>query len=139
LISHSDFLPSKVCLVRHRLVAFLSAFKVSFTFAAFFPPPDSHIHRARLLTANSRSFTMLASPLYPASSFSPQQNQDTHSQYRPARDLEAFNSLLPPPIEFIEGSSSGLLAVAEGKYTPINVTPKTPKADVCSNCAFLYC
>lgn len=47
---------------------------------------------------------------------------ETHdlAQYRPAKDLETFNSLLPPPIEFVEGSSSGTLAVAEGKYKPIN-------------------
>jgi ubiquitin carboxyl-terminal hydrolase 36/42 len=73
---------------------------------------------------------MLASPLYPTPSFSPKHSPDSPSQYRPAPDLETFNSLLPPPIEFIEGSSTGALAVAEGKYTPINVTPKTPKAEV---------
>ena len=73
---------------------------------------------------------MLASPLYPALSFSPQQTSDSPSQYRPARDLEDFNNLLPPPIEFIEGSSTGVLTVAEGKYPPINVRPKTPAADV---------
>lgn len=44
--------------------------------------------------------------------------------------MEAFNSLLPPPIEFVEGSSSGTLAVAEGKYEPINSSPKLPKAEV---------
>ncbi|KAH7916272.1 cysteine proteinase [Hygrophoropsis aurantiaca] len=70
---------------------------------------------------------MLASPLYPVSSFSPQHGSDDASQFRPARDLEAFNSLLPPPIEFIEGSSSGTLAVAEGKYEAINATPKATK------------
>ncbi|KAH7930668.1 cysteine proteinase [Leucogyrophana mollusca] len=70
---------------------------------------------------------MLASPLYPVSSFSPQHPSDDASPFRPARDLEAFNSLLPPPIEFIEGSSSGTLAVAEGKYEPINATPKATK------------
>ena len=66
---------------------------------------------------------MLASPLLP----SPRFTDDT--SYRPAKDLEAFNKLLPPPIEFIEGSSSGVLAVAEGKYQPINEpSPKVAAA-----------
>lgn len=43
--------------------------------------------------------------------------------YRPVADLKAFNELLPPPIEFVEGSSTGALAVPEGKYVPINTTP----------------
>lgn len=74
---------------------------------------------------------MLASPLnYTASIFSPTHNPEDPQQYRPARDLEAFNSLLPPAIEFIEGSSSGALAVPEGKYEPINTTPKASKIDV---------
>ncbi|KII94995.1 hypothetical protein PLICRDRAFT_149333 [Plicaturopsis crispa FD-325 SS-3] len=71
---------------------------------------------------------MLASPLYPAS-FSSQQNTEDSSHYRPARDIEAFNKLLPPPIEFVEGSSSGSLAVAEGKYEPINGSPKASKTN----------
>ncbi|KAI0638387.1 cysteine proteinase [Trametes polyzona] len=57
---------------------------------------------------------MLASPLLPSPRF------DEGTSYRPAKDLDAFNKLLPPPIEFVEGSSSGLLAVAEGKYPAIN-------------------
>ncbi|KAI0722755.1 cysteine proteinase [Earliella scabrosa] len=61
---------------------------------------------------------MLALPLLP----SPRFTDDT--SYRPAKDLEAFNKLLPPPVEFVEGSSSGVLAVAEGKYQPINESPK---------------
>ncbi|KDQ64358.1 hypothetical protein JAAARDRAFT_116722 [Jaapia argillacea MUCL 33604] len=73
---------------------------------------------------------MLASPLYPTPSFSPTQNSDDHLKYHPTKDLETFNSLLPPPIEFVEGSSSGALAVAEGKYQPINVTPKALKTEV---------
>ncbi|KAI6152250.1 cysteine proteinase [Pisolithus tinctorius] len=68
---------------------------------------------------------MLASPLCPTP-FS-QLASDDHSQLRPAKDIEAFNSLLPPPIEFIEGSSTGALAVAEDKYEPINSTPKATK------------
>ncbi|KAI0692259.1 hypothetical protein BC835DRAFT_1357862 [Cytidiella melzeri] len=70
---------------------------------------------------------MLAAPLPPAAVL------DSHdlAQYRPAKDLEAFNALLPPPVEFVEGSSSGTLAVVEGiqKYTPINGNGTgTPKA-----------
>ncbi|KAI6035036.1 Usp36 protein [Pisolithus orientalis] len=55
---------------------------------------------------------MLASPLCPTP-FS-QLASDDHSQLRPAKDIEAFNSLLPPPIEFIEGSSTGALALHTG-------------------------
>ncbi|RPD66958.1 cysteine proteinase [Lentinus tigrinus ALCF2SS1-7] len=67
---------------------------------------------------------MLASPLLPSPRFA------EDSSYRPAKDLESFNKLLPPPIEFIEGSSSGVLAVAEGKYQPINEVPKQKAAAV---------
>jgi ubiquitin carboxyl-terminal hydrolase 36/42 len=81
---------------------------------------------------------MLASPVYPSQPpFSPQQTSEDPLQYRPSRDLEAFNKLLPPPIEFIEGSSSGALAIPEGKYHPINASPKVPKADVCYLVALL--
>lgn len=65
------------------------------------------------------------------------------AQYRPAKDIEAFNALLPPPIEFVEGSSSGTLAVAEGKYKPINGsgsgTPKSGKTEVrgCPLCSLI--
>ncbi|EGO02031.1 hypothetical protein SERLA73DRAFT_120678 [Serpula lacrymans var. lacrymans S7.3] len=74
---------------------------------------------------------MLASPLYPTSPFSQQPPEDS-TQYRPVRDLEAFNSLLPPPIEFVEGSSSGTLAIAEGKYEAINATPKATTKNLVS-------
>ncbi|KAJ2922096.1 hypothetical protein H1R20_g15009, partial [Candolleomyces eurysporus] len=71
---------------------------------------------------------MLASPLVPPSlNFSSQHASD---DYRPAKDIDAFNKLLPPPVEFVEGSSSGAYAVPEGKYQPINIaplsSPKTP-------------
>lgn len=69
-------------------------------------------------------FKMLASPLLPSSRFT----EDT--SYRPAKDLDAFNKLLPPKIEFVEGSSSGVLAVGEGKYQPINEVPKKVVAEV---------
>ncbi|KAJ6539592.1 hypothetical protein B0H19DRAFT_1269897 [Mycena capillaripes] len=66
---------------------------------------------------------MLASPLYAAPApFTPD-----GAKY--SKDIDSFNKLLPPPIEFIEGSSSGALAVPEGKYEPINATPKAVKPE----------
>ncbi|KAF8165558.1 hypothetical protein B0H34DRAFT_780385 [Crassisporium funariophilum] len=73
---------------------------------------------------------MLASPLLPSLMFSPQHTSEESMHYRPSKDLETFNSLLPPPIEFIEGSSSGTLAVAEGKYEAINSSPRPSKAEL---------
>ncbi|KAF9481839.1 cysteine proteinase [Pholiota conissans] len=72
---------------------------------------------------------MLASPFLPSSMFS-QHNSDESIHYRPSKDMDTFNSLLPPPIEFVEGSSSGTLAVAEGKYEAINASPQMPKAEL---------
>ncbi|KAF9077002.1 hypothetical protein BDP27DRAFT_1162414, partial [Rhodocollybia butyracea] len=66
---------------------------------------------------------MLVSPLYP-NLFSSQGSEDGRQYQKMAANLEAFNSLLPPPVEFVEGSSSDALAVAEGRYEPINTTPK---------------
>ena len=68
--------------------------------------------------------TVLASQVFSTSPFSVHNPTDERGQYRPAKNVEAFNSLLPPPVEFVEGSSSGTLAVAEGKYEPINGSPK---------------
>ncbi|KAJ6490341.1 Usp36 protein [Mycena vitilis] len=65
---------------------------------------------------------MLASPLYAAPA--PFTQDGTYT-----KDIDSFNKLLPPPIEFIEGSSSGALAVPEGKYEPINATPKAGKPE----------
>ena len=67
---------------------------------------------------------MLASPLLPSPMFSP---QHTSEDYRPSKDTETFSSRLPPPVEFIEGSSSGTLAVVEGKYEVINASPTLSK------------
>lgn len=80
---------------------------------------------------------MLASPIYPTPA--PSEDRDA-TQYRPAKDIEAFKQLLPPPVEFIEGSSSGTLAVTEGKYQPINPAPKALKAEVgpCLNPPFSH-
>lgn len=84
----------------------------------------------RLSCSGSRR--MLATPLLPPPTFSSQHDPDDSMRYRPSRDIETFNSLLPPPIEFIEGSSSGALAVPEGKYEPINSVGSQPpsKTDV---------
>ncbi|PPQ66570.1 hypothetical protein CVT26_009470 [Gymnopilus dilepis] len=73
---------------------------------------------------------MLASPFLPSAPFASQHAPEDSMQYRPSKDMDAFNSLLPPPIEFVEGSSSGTLAVAEGKYEPINSSPKQSKAEL---------
>lgn len=66
---------------------------------------------------------MLALPLYPAS-IGPHQSSESVPQFRPAKDIESFNKLLPPVVEFVEGSSSGTLLIAEGKYEPVNGSPK---------------
>jgi ubiquitin carboxyl-terminal hydrolase 36/42 len=66
---------------------------------------------------------MLAAPLYPTSSFSPLKPGE-ETQLKPTKDLEAFNALLSPPIEFIEGSSTGSL-FDEANYTPINASPRS--------------
>ncbi|TDL29848.1 cysteine proteinase [Rickenella mellea] len=71
---------------------------------------------------------MMASPMFSSQTYSPQRGSDEHPQYRPAKNLEAFNSLLPPAVEFVEGSSSGALAIAEGKYEPINGSPKAQRS-----------
>ncbi|KLO19937.1 cysteine proteinase [Schizopora paradoxa] len=49
-----------------------------------------------------------------------------HTSVRPAKNMEAFNSLLPPEVEFVEGSSTGTLALSsmEGRYEPINASPR---------------
>ena len=75
------------------------------------------------------SLRMLALPLYPTSIAS-HQSSESVSQYRPAKDIESFNKLLPPVVEFVEGSSSGTLLVAEGRYEPINGSPKPAASEV---------
>ncbi|KAI9513261.1 cysteine proteinase [Russula earlei] len=67
---------------------------------------------------------MLATPLYPTSITS-HQSPEAASQYRPAKDIESFNKLLPPVVEFVEGSSSGTFLIAEGRYDPVNGSPKS--------------
>jgi hypothetical protein len=80
---------------------------------------------SRLLTRGALlPLKMLASPLYPTS-IAAHQSSEGVSQYRPAKDIESFNKLLPPVVEFVEGSSSGTLLVAEGRYEPINASPKS--------------
>src|SRR6267154_3032178 len=80
---------------------------------------------SRLLTRRTLlPLRMLASPLYPTS-IAAHQSSESVSQYRPTKDIESFNKLLPPVVEFVEGSSSGTLLVAEGRYEPINASPKS--------------
>ncbi len=75
---------------------------------------------------------MLALPIYPTS-IAAHQSSESVSQYRPAKDIESFNKLLPPVVEFVEGSSSGTLLVAEGRYEPVNASPKSALGpEVCS-------
>jgi ubiquitin carboxyl-terminal hydrolase 36/42 len=74
---------------------------------------------------------MLATQLLPQSPFGQQYSDD--AQRRPAKDADAFNALLPPAIEFVEGSSTGALAVPESKYPPINVpTPQVRRVVSCA-------
>lgn len=68
---------------------------------------------------------LLAKPLH-AHTFSTKDVSEDTTQYRSSQD---FKTLLAP-IEFVEGSSSGGLAVPEGKYEPINGTPKAKKTSV---------
>ncbi|KZT71453.1 cysteine proteinase [Daedalea quercina L-15889] len=66
---------------------------------------------------------MLATAIRPASGLS-----EEGAQYHPAKDIEAFKNLLPPPVEFVEGSSKGTLLMDETKYQPINA-PKPSEAE----------
>ncbi|KAF7800130.1 hypothetical protein EIP86_011375 [Pleurotus ostreatoroseus] len=73
---------------------------------------------------------MFAAPILPSANIIGSKDVP---QYRPAKDLEAFNALLPPPIEFVEGSSTGSLALVESKYKPINDAPAPRPEDDASN------
>lgn len=93
---------------------------VPFIIEKVFPDPLRKTHPKRRILP-----MLLATPLHPHS-FSTQHTSEDSSKYRPTQD---FKSLLPP-IEFVEGSSSGGLAVPEGRYEPINGTPKASKVNV---------
>ncbi|KAF7291029.1 Ubiquitin carboxyl-terminal hydrolase [Mycena chlorophos] len=67
---------------------------------------------------------MLAAPLFPQTTPFSSTDGPKHS-----KDIDAFNKLLQPPVEFVEGSSSGALAVPEEQYEPINATPKPTKSE----------
>lgn len=99
---------------------------LAFSFLIRLASPSSA--NSLLLRLSPRMATLLASPLSQISvtAFSKEEN----GQYRPAKNIEAFNSLLPPAVEFVEGSSTGVLAVAQGKYEPINGSPKLRAAEV---------
>lgn len=66
---------------------------------------------------------MLAAPLHPVPPFSPLKPGE-EIQLKPAKDIDAFNALLPPPIEFVEGSSTGPM-FDETMFTPINASPRS--------------
>lgn len=81
---------------------------------AFQRPPPSLGQRSAVNSPPK----MLATAIRPAGL-----SEET-TQYRPAKDLESFKNLLPPPIEFVEGSSKGALLMDETKYRPINASPE---------------
>lgn len=107
---------------------------------ALFPVPPSRFplpapqlprfHTFRLLEtwATKVKTRMLAAPLQSTSAFN--DHTDINTQYRPAKDIQAFNALLPPPIEFVKSSSTGNIAPGDGKYQPINVASNVEKANV---------
>lgn len=47
------------------------------------------------------------------------------SSHRPAKDKAAFYALLPPAVEFVQGSSTGTLVVGHTKLKPINAIPES--------------
>lgn len=63
-------------------------------------------------------------PLSLGPAFSPQKRAEETTSYRPVKDKEAFRKLVPP-VEFVEGSSSGAFAIPEGKFQPINDGPSS--------------
>ncbi|EJD01524.1 cysteine proteinase [Fomitiporia mediterranea MF3/22] len=83
--------------------------------------PTSKAMASTHVTSETGRYDALVTPLFRGDATAPRQ---------PAKDLAAFNSLLPPPVEFVEGSSSGTYAASlEGRYEPINASPKAaPKA-----------
>ncbi|KAL1662354.1 hypothetical protein GGF50DRAFT_59157, partial [Schizophyllum commune] len=56
-----------------------------------------------------------------------QSSAEDSSSFRPLKDIDAFKQHLPPPIEFVQGSSTGAVAVPSDKYECINDTPPTNK------------
>ncbi|KAI0033752.1 hypothetical protein K488DRAFT_36143, partial [Vararia minispora EC-137] len=60
----------------------------------------------------------------------PSASPEHNASRQPARDRDAFFSLLPPSVEFVEGSSSGALVVGHSKLEPINAFPKPARSDV---------
>lgn len=90
--------------------------------------PRVHYVRIFRRVATQAQPRMLAAPLQSTSAFN--DHTDIGTQYRPAKDLQAFNALLPPPIEFVKGSSTGTIAPGDGKYPPINAAPDEEKTNV---------
>lgn len=92
--------------------------------------PLPRVDYVRLLwrVATQAKPRMLAAPLQSTSAFN--DHTDIGTQYRPAKDIQAFNALLPPAIEFVKGSSTGTIAPGDGKYPPINAAPNEEKTNV---------
>lgn len=93
------------------------------------PPSPSLLFNKSLHSPKSPTFAMNGNSAHEQGkphiqSFSTTAHE--RASIRPAKNMEAFNSLLPPQVEFVEGSSTGTLAlsVMEGKYEPINASPK---------------
>jgi hypothetical protein len=97
-----------------------------------YPFATNTLFNTRFLSSFSRLSTrrvyphlkMLALPIHPTP-FTPHQSPQTVSQCGPAKDIESFNKRLPPVVQFVEGSSSGTLLIGEGRYEPINGSPKS--------------
>ncbi|KZV69874.1 cysteine proteinase [Peniophora sp. CONT] len=51
--------------------------------------------------------------------------QELSTSRRPAKDKAAFYALLPPAVEFVQGSSTGTLVVGHTKLKPINAIPES--------------
>ncbi|VDB97050.1 unnamed protein product [Peniophora sp. CBMAI 1063] len=51
--------------------------------------------------------------------------QELSTSRRPAKDKATFYALLPPAVEFVQGSSTGTLVVGHTKLKPINASPES--------------
>ena len=85
---------------------------------------------SRILLANApahiaRRMLAVAQPL--PHQLNGQSSAEDSSSFRPLKDIDAFKQHLPPPIEFVQGSSTGAVAVPSDKYECINDTPSPDK------------
>ncbi|KZT38955.1 cysteine proteinase [Sistotremastrum suecicum HHB10207 ss-3] len=75
-------------------------------------------------------------PLLPSPPFSPSKQVDEARSIFNVSKMQSvggLEQLLANPIEFVEGSSTGTLAVAQGKYEPINVPKESPTVGTSSD------